>query len=203
MKMKLIIYFVLAMLFFHSCECVNDINTDKENIPEQNSNLFLINLTSTYKNISVYCNEIFIESIEQRKYTQTSKKYLSGNFILNFRDNDEVIFLNNINLVKDTTYFSFLYEINSNLKFSLERIIDKQSIRIWNLSNFSDEITLFNNELLYNYSLNKFSTETIQIDKFPTNFNLIYSDGSQNKNIVVNKRSEIIIYNEQILAFEY
>lgn len=194
---------ILLIIFsLLSCECVNDVNTDKENIPNQNTEISIINLLDNNRNLSTYCNDIFIEDLGFKVYNSIPKKYMSGRFVLSFREKDEVIYISSLNLLESERYFSFIYEIQKQKRFIIRPAI-KNNIRVWNLNDSSIDLTLFSNNFLYNSIIKSNSVEEFQINNFPVNFNLSLNGLNINKDINLNNISEIVIYNNQILTFEY
>lgn len=200
--MKSSIIILLISFFTFSCECVNDFVTDKENIPDQNSNVFVVNLSEVNKDLKSYCNDIFIEDLEFKLYKQNSVKYMSGNFVLNLRANEKAILVNSINLVEFESYFAFVYDIKNQTSFKINPILEK-NVRIWNLENEDIDFTLFNNEILINETINKNDVQEVEINNFPTNFTLSINSKNINKEISLKNISEIVIINNQILTFEY
>ena len=127
---------------------------------------------------------------------------MSGRFVLSFREKEEVIYISSLNLLESERYFSFIYENQKQKRFIIRQAI-KNNIRVWNLNDTSIDLTLFSNNFLYNSVIKNNSIEEFQINNFPVNFNLSLNGLNINKDINLNNISEIVIYNNQILTFEY
>ncbi len=201
-KLKSSFVIFLTIFSLLACECVNDVNTEKENIPNQNTEISIINLLDNNKSLATYCNDIFIEDLDFKVYNSIPKKYMSGRFVLSFREKEEVIYISSLNLLESERYFSFIYENQKQKRFIIRQAI-KNNIRVWNLNDTSIDLTLFSNNLLYNSVIKNNSIEEFQINNFPVNFNLSLNGLNINKDINLNNISEIVIYNNQILTFEY
>lgn len=201
-KLKSSFVIFLTIFSLLACECVNDVNTEKENIPNQNTEISIINLLDNNKSLATYCNDIFIEDLDFKVYNSIPKKYMSGRFVLSFREKEEVIYISSLNLLESERYFSFIYENQKQKRFIIRPAI-KNNIRVWNLNDTSIDLTLFSNNFLYNSVIKNNSIEEFQINNFPVNFNLSLNGLNINKDINLNNISEIVIYNNQILTFEY
>lgn len=201
-KLKSSFVIFLTIFSLLACECVNDVNTEKENIPNQNTEISIINLLDNNKSLATYCNDIFIEDLDFKVYNSIPKKYMSGRFVLSFREKEEVIYISSLNLLESERYFSFIYENQKQKRFIIRQAI-KNNIRVWNLNDTSIDLTLFSNNFLYNSVIKNNSIEEFQINNFPVNFNLSLNGLNINKDINLNNISEIVIYNNQILTFEY
>ena len=201
-KLKSSFVIFLTIFSLLACECVNDVNTEKENIPNQNTEISIINLLDNNKSLATYCNDIFIEDFAFKVYNSIPKKYMSARFVLSFREQEEVIYISSLNLLESERYFSFIYENQKQKRFIIRQAI-KNNIRVWNLNDTSIDLTLFSNNFLYNSVIKNNSIEEFQINNFPVNFNLSLNGLNINKDINLNNISEIVIYNNQILTFEY
>lgn len=203
--MKFISILILS-LFIISCECVNEVNTAKENIPEQNSNLNLVNLSSKHRNIKVYSNDIFIEEKNYNSFESESKKYISGNSIVNIRKNDEILLVNSVELFENQNYIAFVYDFNSSLLLQYaEKLIDN-NLRFWNFTNSALSIKLFNANTLESVDI---SSRKIS-KSFSLNqgvYTLNYTVNNLPKEITFeikqNKKLDICFSSENALKFEY
>ena len=194
---------ILALIFLiTSCECVNDVETDKENIPNQNTGLYVINLLDRFPTLSTYCNDLFIEDVSFKVFNNSPKKYMSGNFVLNFRKDKDVVYVASLNLLDSMNYFSFIYENNNQTRFIIKPAL-KSNIRVWNLSNSPLDLTIFNNNLLFNSVLANNSVEEFPVNSFPVQFTLNLNGLNISQNISLNNISEIVVYKNQVMKLEY
>lgn len=194
---------ILALIFLiTSCECVNDVETDKENIPNQNTGLYVINLLDKFPTLSTYCNDLFIEDVSFKVFNNSPKKYMSGNFVLNFREDKDVVYVASLNLLDSMNYFSFIYENNNQTRFIIKPTL-KSNIRVWNLSNSPLDLTIFNNNLLFNSVLANNSVEEFSVNSFPVQFTLNLNGLNISQNISLNNISEIVVYKNQVMKLEY
>jgi len=203
--MKFISILILS-LFIISCECVNEVDTAKENIPEQNANLNLVNLSSKYKNINVYSNDIFIEEKNYNTFESESKKYISGNSIINIRKNDEILLVNSVELLENQNYIAFVYDFNSSLLLQYAEKLTTNNLRFWNFTSSALSIKIFNANTL----------ETIDISSRKISKSFELNEGLYTLNYTINnlpneitielkqnKKLDICFSGENALKFEY
>lgn len=203
--MKFISILILS-LFIISCECVNEVDTAKENIPEQNSNLNLVNLSSKHRNIKVYSNDIFIEEKNYNSFESESKKYISGNSIVNIRKNDKILLVNSVELFENQDYIAFVYDFNSSLLLHYAEKLTESNLRFWNFTSSALSIKLFNANTLESVDI---SSRKIS-KSFELNqgvYTLNYTVNNLPKEITFeikqNKKIDICFSSENALKFEY
>src|SRR5690606_38498475 len=105
----------------------------KENIPDQNSNLQVVNLSNNYKSLEAFSNDIYIEKLNYKEVKNNSAKYISGNSILNLRHNDKVVLASGLKLEENKNYFSVIFDNNSSISSIYKESISEDNLRIWNL----------------------------------------------------------------------
>ncbi len=203
--MKTIISIFLLSIFV-SCECINDYDTPRENIPEQNSSLNLINLSVKRKSLDIYNNDIFIEKLVYKNSEQNFTKYISGNSIINSRVDGTSIFATPVSLLENEKYIGFIFDFNSSLNLSYSIELKENNIRIWNLKNENVSFRIFSNDILENFDL-PFKNYANRLNLQDGSYQIIitYSGKSIESNIQVNQnnRFELIIYNDELIKFEY
>lgn len=148
-----VIFSIILIFLLYSCECVNNYETPKENIPEQNSNLQIVNLSYNYKSLEAFSNDIYIEKLNYKEVKNNSAKYISGNSILNLRHNDKVVLASGLKLEENNNYFSVIFDNNSSISSIYKESISENNLRIWNLNYNDVSIRIFNLNINENYSL--------------------------------------------------
>ncbi len=203
--MKFISILILSLLII-SCECVNEVDTAKENIPEQNSSINLVNLSAKHKTLKVYSNDIFIEDKNYNIFENEAKKYISGNSIINVRKNSEILLVNSVELESKENYIAFIYDFNTSLQLKYASKLKDNNFRLWNLTSSNTSIKLFNTNTLESFDINSREISNLHLlnEGFYT---LTYTINGLLKEssfeIKQNKKLDICIIEDNILKFEY
>jgi hypothetical protein len=189
-----------------SCECINDINTPRENIPEQNSLFNLINLSSKNQNLDIYNNDIFIERLIYKNTKTNNTKYISGNSILNSRINNTAILVTPVSFIENEKYIGFIFDFNSSLNLIYNSELQDNNFRIWNLSNKNINFRIFSNNYLDNIEVPLKSISN-QFQLINSSYQIIvnYDDKIIESSIQINsnKKYEIIVCNNELLTIDY
>lgn len=203
--MKLI-YTIILIFSLISCECINDINTPRENIPEQNSLFNLINLSSKHQNLDIYNNDIFIERLVYKNTNANFTKYISGNSIVNSRINNNAILVTPVSLIENEKYIGFIFDFNASLNLLYSEELQSNNFRIWNLNNKNINFRIFSNNYLDNIEVPlKSNSSKFQLQSASYQIIVNYDNITIESSIQINsnKKYEIIICNNELLTLDY
>lgn len=106
------IFYLLLLVFFSSCECPPNLDTDKELIPNEFSNIFFINRFQSHSSVNVYSRKLeLLKNLSQSTYSETSyTKFPSGFSNMIFTSNSNIIFNTVIYSKKNSYYTLIMYE---------------------------------------------------------------------------------------------
>lgn len=190
-------------MLFSSCECPPNLDTDKELIPNEFSNIFFINRFQSHSSVNVYSRKLeLLKNLSQTTYSESSyTKFPSGFSNLIFKSNSNIIFNTVISSKKNLYYTLIMFESSDQPQILLLNdtnpdSLNNTSFRIVNLTQNNKvlckiisslpqaiEVNLNNNEFT---NLISFATGIINLEVYDYETKILLADL---KNIKLNLNS--------------
>jgi hypothetical protein len=137
-RLKLLILIILL-----SCECPPELDTGKEIIPSEYSNVCFLNVSENYATFDVYYRKMLVaqDIVNTTSGSFDYIKFPTGNANINYKTNEEIIFNSIFYNTKDEYHTIIFYEKDNSanillLKEEFKSLQENGKIRIIHLANY-------------------------------------------------------------------